>query len=52
MNFSNRRWREQDGYLAMDACLFDKWHEILRIWHDKDDTGYWYIVSDETTHRA
>ena len=47
MNHCNRRWREQDGYLAMDARLFDKWHEILRIWHDEDDTGYWYIVSDE-----
>lgn len=47
MNHPNRRWREEDGYFALDALFYDDWAEILRMCQDEDDPEEWYVVSEK-----
>ena len=47
MNHSNRCWREEDGYYALDALFYDDWTEVLRMCQDEDEPDEWYIVSEK-----
>lgn len=47
MNHCNRRWREEDGYFALDALFYDDWTEVLRMCQDEHEPEEWYIVSEK-----
>lgn len=44
--YTNRKWREEDGYWVLYFCNYDSCDEILRICHAEEDETFWIIHSD------